>query len=220
MGRTLDVLIDAARRRRARTLWLGRTYADAPDVDGVTLVHGGRTSSPATWSPARSSTAQGYDLVARPVAAAPPRAQAERPGPGPRKKPPALAHDPGRDAMSRHRESGRDRLPTATAAGEAAVLERPQHADRGPAGAGRRRLRADRLRAVRLALAAFVVAALSDALDGYFARLLEQDTPIGRQLDPLIDKVIVSGLLHLPCRDPRHGRAIPGWSRRSSSASC
>ena len=44
-----------------------------------------------------------------------------------------------------------------------------------------------------LAMAAFVVAAVSDALDGYFARLLKQDTPIGRQLDPLIDKVIVSG---------------------------
>jgi CDP-diacylglycerol--glycerol-3-phosphate 3-phosphatidyltransferase len=44
-----------------------------------------------------------------------------------------------------------------------------------------------------LALGLFVVAALSDALDGYFARLLGQDTPIGRQLDPLIDKVIVSG---------------------------
>jgi CDP-diacylglycerol--glycerol-3-phosphate 3-phosphatidyltransferase len=44
-----------------------------------------------------------------------------------------------------------------------------------------------------LALGAFVVAALSDMLDGYFARLLGQDTPIGRQLDPLIDKVIVSG---------------------------
>jgi CDP-diacylglycerol--glycerol-3-phosphate 3-phosphatidyltransferase len=44
-----------------------------------------------------------------------------------------------------------------------------------------------------LALAVFLVAAISDALDGYFARLLQQDTPIGRQLDPLIDKVIVSG---------------------------
>jgi CDP-diacylglycerol--glycerol-3-phosphate 3-phosphatidyltransferase len=43
------------------------------------------------------------------------------------------------------------------------------------------------------ALAVFVVAALTDALDGYFARLLKQDTPLGRQLDPLIDKVIVSG---------------------------
>ncbi len=39
----------------------------------------------------------------------------------------------------------------------------------------------------------FVAAAVSDALDGYFARLLDQDTPLGRQLDPLIDKVIVSG---------------------------
>jgi CDP-diacylglycerol---glycerol-3-phosphate 3-phosphatidyltransferase len=43
------------------------------------------------------------------------------------------------------------------------------------------------------ALAVFIVAALTDALDGYFARLLNQDTPLGRQLDPLIDKVIVAG---------------------------
>lgn len=43
------------------------------------------------------------------------------------------------------------------------------------------------------ALVVFAVAAVTDALDGYFARLLGQDTPIGRQLDPLIDKVIVSG---------------------------
>ena len=43
------------------------------------------------------------------------------------------------------------------------------------------------------ALALFVIAAVTDALDGYFARLLKQDTAIGRQLDPLIDKVIVSG---------------------------
>jgi CDP-diacylglycerol---glycerol-3-phosphate 3-phosphatidyltransferase len=43
------------------------------------------------------------------------------------------------------------------------------------------------------ALGFFLVAALSDTLDGYFARLLQQGTTIGRQLDPLIDKVIVSG---------------------------
>ena len=43
------------------------------------------------------------------------------------------------------------------------------------------------------ALAIFVIAAVTDALDGYFARLLKQDTPLGRQLDPLVDKVIVSG---------------------------
>ncbi len=43
------------------------------------------------------------------------------------------------------------------------------------------------------ALVVFVLAALTDALDGYFARLLDQGTAIGRQLDPLVDKVIVCG---------------------------
>ncbi len=43
------------------------------------------------------------------------------------------------------------------------------------------------------ALIIFVIAALTDALDGYFARLLNQGTAIGRQLDPLVDKVIVCG---------------------------
>ncbi len=43
------------------------------------------------------------------------------------------------------------------------------------------------------ALVLFVIASATDALDGYFARLLKQDTPLGRQLDPLIDKVIVAG---------------------------
>jgi len=43
------------------------------------------------------------------------------------------------------------------------------------------------------ALVVFGLAALTDALDGYFARLLDQCTAIGRQLDPLVDKVVVSG---------------------------
>ncbi len=43
------------------------------------------------------------------------------------------------------------------------------------------------------ALGVFLVACVTDALDGYFARLLKQDSAIGRQLDPLVDKVIVAG---------------------------
>jgi CDP-diacylglycerol--glycerol-3-phosphate 3-phosphatidyltransferase len=44
-----------------------------------------------------------------------------------------------------------------------------------------------------VAAIAFGLAAITDALDGYFARLLKQETAIGRQLDPLVDKVIVAG---------------------------
>lgn len=43
------------------------------------------------------------------------------------------------------------------------------------------------------ALIVFLIAATTDALDGYFARLLKQESALGRQLDPLIDKVIVAG---------------------------
>lgn len=41
----------------------------------------------------------------------------------------------------------------------------------------------------------FVIAAVSDVLDGYLARRLGQVTPLGRVLDPLVDKVLVCGAL-------------------------
>ena len=56
------------------------------------------------------------------------------------------------------------------------------------------------------ALAIFAIAAITDALDGYFARLLKQDTPLGRQLDPLVDKVIVAGCyIYLATNYPETG---------------
>lgn len=45
------------------------------------------------------------------------------------------------------------------------------------------------------ALVLFVVAAVTDALDGYLARRLGQATALGRQLDPLVDKLLVAGVL-------------------------
>jgi len=42
-----------------------------------------------------------------------------------------------------------------------------------------------------IALVAFVIAAISDWFDGYFARKLGMVTPLGKLLDPVADKVLV-----------------------------
>ena len=60
-----------------------------------------------------------------------------------------------------------------------------------------------------IALAIFVIAALTDALDGLLARFLKQRTALGQMLDPLADKILLLsayvGLLFvttLPFRPP------------------
>lgn len=63
-GKTLDVLIDSP-APEGRHLWLGRTYADAPDVDGVTWVRGSELQTGDLVS-CKIVAAEGYDLVARP----------------------------------------------------------------------------------------------------------------------------------------------------------
>ncbi len=44
------------------------------------------------------------------------------------------------------------------------------------------------------ALVLFVIAAVSDVLDGYIARHIEQPTEFGARLDPIADKLLVNGL--------------------------
>ena len=46
----------------------------------------------------------------------------------------------------------------------------------------------------RWALALFVVAGISDALDGLLARVLKQQTYLGQYLDPIADKLLLSTL--------------------------
>ena len=93
VGRTLDVLIDSP-APEGRHLWLGRTYADAPDVDGVTWVRGSELQTGDLVS-CKIVAAEGYDLVARPVA--PSRSNRRKTRPKPRRRPP-----PGRLAVIDH----------------------------------------------------------------------------------------------------------------------
>jgi cardiolipin synthase len=46
----------------------------------------------------------------------------------------------------------------------------------------------------RWALSLFIVAGISDALDGLLARLLKQKTVLGQYLDPIADKLLLSTL--------------------------
>jgi cardiolipin synthase len=46
-----------------------------------------------------------------------------------------------------------------------------------------------------IALGIFILAAITDFLDGYLARALEQQSSLGRMLDPIADKLIVSAVL-------------------------
>jgi ribosomal protein S12 methylthiotransferase len=85
VGRTLDVLIDGP-AAGAKGLWLGRTYADAPDVDGVTLVSSAGLAS-GDLVTCEIAEARGHDLIARPLTAPAPRAKRARPRP--RKRPSA-----------------------------------------------------------------------------------------------------------------------------------
>lgn len=58
------------------------------------------------------------------------------------------------------------------------------------------------------ALGLFVVASITDFLDGYLARIWNQTSNIGRMLDPIADKLLVASVLLLMAADG----TIAGWS--------
>ena len=60
-----------------------------------------------------------------------------------------------------------------------------------------------------VALAIFITAGITDVLDGYFARTWDQQSLLGRMLDPIADKLLVSScLLMLAAEDTIHGWAL------------
>ncbi|PRD45920.1 CDP-diacylglycerol--glycerol-3-phosphate 3-phosphatidyltransferase [Phyllobacterium phragmitis] len=58
------------------------------------------------------------------------------------------------------------------------------------------------------ALTIFVIASITDFFDGYLARIWKQTSTIGRMLDPIADKLLVSACLLLLAAD----RTIAGWT--------
>ena len=78
VGRETDVLIDAP-SDRGPGWWSGRTFADAPDVDGVAFVKGANLE-PGDLAPCEIVASEGYDLVAM-ASARPPRRKRSRPKP-------------------------------------------------------------------------------------------------------------------------------------------
>jgi CDP-diacylglycerol--glycerol-3-phosphate 3-phosphatidyltransferase len=58
------------------------------------------------------------------------------------------------------------------------------------------------------ALAIFVAAGVTDYLDGYYARVLGQQSALGRMLDPIADKLLVAACLLMLVAD----RTVASWS--------
>jgi cardiolipin synthase len=52
-----------------------------------------------------------------------------------------------------------------------------------------------------VALAVFIAAAVTDFLDGYYARIWDQHSAFGRMLDPIADKLLVSSCLLMLAAD-------------------
>ncbi len=59
-----------------------------------------------------------------------------------------------------------------------------------------------------VALAVFIIAGVTDYLDGYYARIWDQQSAFGRMLDPIADKLLVASCLLMLAAD----NSIHGWT--------
>jgi cardiolipin synthase (CMP-forming) len=63
-----------------------------------------------------------------------------------------------------------------------------------------------------VALAVFIAAGVTDYLDGYYARIWDQQSAFGRMLDPIADKLLVASCLLMLAAE----ETIRGWSLLAS----
>jgi CDP-diacylglycerol--glycerol-3-phosphate 3-phosphatidyltransferase/cardiolipin synthase len=58
------------------------------------------------------------------------------------------------------------------------------------------------------ALGVYIAAGVTDFLDGYLARMWQQQSPLGRMLDPIADKLLVASTLLVVVAD----KTLAGWT--------
>ena len=64
VGKTIEVLIDRPAGRDEEDGFVARTQSQAPDIDSVTFVHGGRATARGQMVNVKVTDYQAYDLVA------------------------------------------------------------------------------------------------------------------------------------------------------------
>ena len=64
IGETISVLIEEQDEKKTG-VWIGRSWMDAPEVDGNVFVHSQRNLEPGTFYPVKITAVQAYDLVGK-----------------------------------------------------------------------------------------------------------------------------------------------------------
>ena len=190
--------------RAKKTPYVGRSSAEAPEIDGVVYVTG-ENLRPGEIIPCEFVATEGYDLVAVAIGDPKPRAT-----PQTVTNPSGLLNLLPPNSRSPSPEPGKLTMSSEAANGPSNVIWNVPN----------------QVTALRLILSVvmfclipfgfywasfvlFVLAAGTDWLDGWYARRYDQVTVLGRILDPFADKIIICGtFIFLVARTGIDGRLV------------